>query len=183
MTPNAQRILAALAGRGPRIDTGVSVNMSGADLASLAGALGSPSGAGGGSCGGGNASPFAGYAPAGRLTVVSTGPSSVERKSLSVTGSELPAGSIIVLDREKNGSHVVELASDSRPQPIGAGGVGFAIMNLDNQNAPGLYLAVRATRDLSIQVEFLAASVAGDEVVFQVLQPGGGSIAAAACAI
>ena len=182
MTPNAQRILAALAGRGPRIDSGATVNMSGADLSSLAGAFGSPSGAGESSCGG-SGSPFAGYSPAGLLTVISTGPSSVAKGTLSVTGSELPAGAILVVESNTNGRRITEVASDSYPQGIGAGGVGFSILDLNNQNAPGLYVATRATRDLAVTVQFSAASAALDEVVFQVLQPGGRSLVAAACAV
>ena len=156
--------------------------MSGADLSSLAGAFGSPSGAGESSCGG-SGSPFAGYSPAGLLTVISTGPSSVAKGTLSVTGSELPAGAILVVESNTNGRRITEVASDSYPQGIGAGGVGFSILDLNNQNAPGLYVATRATRDLAVTVQFSAASAALDEVVFQVLQPGGRSLVAAACAV
>lgn len=151
-----------------------------------AGSMMGPAGYGSASsCGGGSASPFSGYAPAGLLTITNGpgGGAQIVSQRLSVTGASLPAGSILVLDLNQNGDNVVSVASDDQPQGIGAGGVGFSIMDLDNQNAPGLYLAIPATRDVSVTVRFLAASVAGDRVRIQFLSPGGRSVQAQACAI
>lgn len=196
-TPAATAILQALAGArsGARDLTQADLDDVRAGLArgaggpgvvgSLAGAMMGPAGYGSGSsCGGSGASPFSGYAPAGLMTITNpaAGASTVIG-TLPVTGASLPAGSILVLDLAQNADFVAAVASDDQPQGIGAGGVGFSIMDLNNQNAPGLYLAITATRDVKVTVRFLAGSVIGDRVRIQFLSPGGRSVQAQACAI
>lgn len=198
-TPASMEVLRALAGN----RTGArSVTLSAADLDELRDALtrgaggpgvvgalaGSMTGPtyGGGGCGGGGvgSSPFSGYAPAGLLTITNPAPgASTQQGTLAVTGAMLPAGSILVLDLNQNGDFISAVASDDQPQGIGAGGVGFSILDLNNQNAPGLYLAIEATRDVKVTARFTAASLANDRIRIQVLSPGGRSVQAQACRI
>lgn len=196
-TPASMEVLRALAGNrtGSR-----SVTLSAADLEdlreSLARGAGGPGVVGalagsmagptyGGGCGGGvGSSPFSGYAPAGLLTITNPNPgASTVQGTLAVTGAMLPAGSILVLDLNQNGDFIAAVASDDQPQGIGAGGVGFSILDLNNQNAPGLYLAIDATRDVKVTARFTAASVLNDRIRIQVLSPGGRSVQAQACRI
>ena len=198
-TPASMEVLRALAGN----RTGArSVTLSAADLdelrdaltrgaggpgvvGALAGSMTGPS-YGGGGCGGGGvgSSPFSGYAPAGLLTITNPAPgASTVQGTLAVTGAMLPAGSILVLDLNQNGDFIAAVASDDQPQGIGAGGVGFSILDLNNQNAPGLYLASPATRDVKVTARFTAGSVATDRIRLQVLSPGGRSVQAQACGI
>lgn len=133
---------------------------------------------------GGNGSPFANYAPAGLLTVNVPGPGAqIAFQTIDITGADLPPGSVLVLDR-RNGTGAVAIASiqsDGAPQAIGQGGIGLAIASLNNQNAPGVYLALNSTRTLTIGVQFDATTLATDFVVFQVLSKGGRSVQNQVC--
>jgi hypothetical protein len=193
-TPAATAILQALAGArsGARDLTAVDLEDIRVGLArgaagpgvvgALAGTMTGPT-YGGGGCSGG-ASPFSGYAPAGLLTITHPAPgANTASGTLAVTGAMLPAGSILVLDLNQNGDFIAAVASDDQPQGIGAGGVGFSILNLNNQNAPGLYLAIPATRDVKVTAVFTAASLLNDRIRIQVLSPGGRSVQAQACGI
>lgn len=197
-TAASMEVLRALAGN----RTGArDITLSAADLADLRDSL--TRGAGGpgvvgalagtmtgptyGGCGGGGgvgSSPFSGYAPAGLLTITNPAAgANTQQGTLAVTGAMLPAGSILVLDLNQNGDFISAVASDDQPQGIGAGGVGFSILDLDNQNAPGLYLAIPATRDVKVTARFTGASLLGDRIRIQVLSPGGRSVQAQACGI
>lgn len=138
----------------------------------------------GGGCSGGG--PFAGYAPAGLLTV---GPLAIAGAqtfsgNIDVAGADLPPGSILVIDRQVGtaAQRITQITSDSMPQAIGQNGVGLSIANLNNQNAPGIYLALNTTRNLAVDVAFGGGAAIGDSIVFQILSKGGRSVQAQACA-
>lgn len=132
----------------------------------------------------GSGSPFANYAPAGLITVAVTAPGAqIAFASIDITGADLPPGSVLVLDR-RNGTGAVAIASiqsDGAPQAIGQGGIGLAIASLNNQNAPGVYLALNSTRTLTVGVQFDATTLATDFVVFQILSRGGRSVQNQVC--
>jgi hypothetical protein len=187
MTPDAARILSKLAGRmGPARD----VTLSADDVAGLASVLAGmgPGGVAGAygknadsSCSG--SGPFGGYGTAGLVEIISTGPSSIVTGTMDITGEDLPAGSILVLDSNVNGRFVTDVLSDGITNNLGAIGASFQLMNLANNNAPGLYLQTAARKTLKVQVAFTAASVAGDRVFVQVLAKGGGFLNKQSCAV
>lgn len=133
---------------------------------------------------GGSGSPFANYAPAGLITVAVTAPGAqIAFNTIDITGADLPPGSVLVLDR-RNGTGAVAIASiqsDGAPQAIGQGGIGLAIASLNNQNAPGVYLALNSTRTLTVGVQFDSTTLATDFVVFQILSKGGRSVQNQVC--
>jgi hypothetical protein len=132
------------------------------------------------SCGTG---PFGGYGVAGIVEIKSTGASSIATGTMDITGEDLPAGSILVLDSNTNGRFVTDVLSDGITNNLGAIGASFELMKLSNNNAPGIYLQSAARKTLKIQVQFNAASVAGDLVYVQVLAKGGGFLAKQSCAV
>lgn len=147
---------------------------------------------GGGSCGGGG-SPFAEYAPAGlvKFTLSAAGAQTVTA-SIDVTGSDLPADSVVVLgdyvdaagaSKTTAGMRIAEFRSDNQPSALGAGGAAFSLLDLNNQNAPGVNIQRRATRQFSVAVEFTPAAAINDVLTLQVLAPGGRFLAAQSCAV
>jgi hypothetical protein len=139
---------------------------------------------GSGGCSGGG--PFAGYAPAGLLTVgpLTAAGAQTFSGNIDVAGADLPPGSILVIDRQVGtaAQRITQITSDSMPQAIGQNGVGLSIANLNNQNAPGIYLALNTTRNLAVDVAFGGTAAIGDSIVFQILSKGGRSVQAQACA-
>jgi len=187
MTPDAARILSKLAGRmGPARD----VTLSADDVAGLASVLAGmgPSGVAGAykgadsscSCGSG---PFGGYGTAGLVEITSTGPSSIATGTMDITGEDLPAGSILVLDSNVNGRFITDVLSDGITNNLGALGASFELMKLTNNNAPGIYLQTAARKTLKVQVQFTAGSAIGDKVFVQVLAKGGGFLNKQSCAV
>ena len=134
---------------------------------------------------GGSGSPFAGYAPAGLLTVgpLTAAGAQTFFGSVDITGADLPPGSVLVFDRAigTNQQSIAQISSDGAPQAIGQGGIGFAISSLNNQNAPGVFLALNTTRTLEVGVRFGAGAAIGDTVVFQILSKGGRSVQNQVC--
>lgn len=187
MTPDATRILSKLAGR---LGTGArDVTLSAGDVAGLAAALAgmAPGGVAAAykgatdcSC---SSSPFGGYGPVGMVEIESTGANSVATGTMDITGEDLPAGSILVLDSNTNGRFVTDVLSDGITNNLGAIGASFQLMSLANNNAPGIYVQVPARKTLKVQVQFSAASVAGDRVFVQVLAKGGGFLNRQSCAV
>ena len=187
MTPAATAALAALRNQGVRLSPAQAGAMAAAVDGSGSVAYNQTS-SGGGDCGcDGGTGPFAGYAPAGLLEVgpLAVAGAQIFAGNIDVAGADLPPGSILVIDRVvgANARSIVQIASDSIPQAIGQNGVGLSIANLNNQNAPGIYLALNTTRNLALQVAFGAGAAVGDTVVFQILSKGGRSVQAQACAI
>jgi hypothetical protein len=189
-TVNAQNVLDYLqanigAGVGARNVT-QGGQFSAADLASLLGAMGPgvtgayKKSADGASCGSG---PFGGYGTAGMVMIESTGANSIATGTMDITGADLPAGSILVLDSNVNGRFVTDVLSDGITNNLGAIGASFQLMSLANNNAPGIYLQTSATKTLKVQVQFTAASAAGDRVYVQVLAKGGGFLNKQSCAV
>jgi len=134
----------------------------------------------------GSGSPFAGYAPAGLLTVgpLTAAGAQTFFGTIDITGADLPSGSVLVLDRvvgTGNQQSIAQISSDGAPQAIGQGGIGFAISSLNNQNAPGVFLALNTTRTLEVGVRFGAGAAIGDTVVFQILSKGGRSVQNQVC--
>jgi len=133
----------------------------------------------------GSGSPFAGYAPAGLLTVgpLTAAGAQTFFGSVDITGADLPPGSVLVFDRAigTNQQSIAQISSDGAPQAIGQGGIGFAISSLNNQNAPGVFLALNTTRTLEVGVRFGAGAAIGDTVVFQILSKGGRSVQNQVC--
>lgn len=188
MTPDAARILSKLAGRmGPARD----VTLSADDVAGLASVLAGmgPGGVAGAykgddsSCSCNSGGLFGGYGTAGLVEIISTGPGSIATGTMDITGKDLPAGSILVLDSNTNGRVVTDVLSDGITNNLGAIGASFELMKLSNNNAPGLYLQIAARKTLKVQVAFNAASVAGDKVFIQVLGKGGGFLNKQSCAV
>ena len=187
MTPDAARILTKLAGR---MGSARDVTLSADDVAGLASALaGMGPGVAGAynkgadsscSCGSG---PFGGYGTAGLVMVESTGASSIATGTMDITGEDLPAGSILVLDSNKNGQFITDVLSDGITNNLGAIGASFQLLDLGNNNAPGIYVQTPARKTLKVQVQFTAASVSGDRVYIQVLAKGGGFLNKQSCAV
>lgn len=186
MTPAASAALAALRSTGVRLTPAQAGAMASAvDSGSVA--YNQTAGADG-SCGcSDGAGPFAGYAGAGLLEIgpLTAAGAQVFAGNIDVAGADLPPGSIMVIDRVvgTGARSIVQIQSDSIPQAIGQNGVGLAIANLNNQNAPGIYLALNTTRNLSVQVAFGPTAAVGDTIVFQLLSKGGRSVQSQACAI
>lgn len=185
MTPAATAALAALRSSGVRLTPSQAGAMAAAvDSGSVAYMQTAGADGGGGGCSGGG--PFAGYAPAGLLTVgpLAAAGAQVFNGAIDVSGADLPPGSILVLDRQVGtaAQRITQITSDSIPQAIGQNGVGLAIANLNNQNAPGVFLALNTTRNLDVQVAFGGGAAIGDSVVFQILSKGGRSVQSQACA-
>lgn len=188
MTPDAARILSKLAGRmGPARDVTLSADDA-AGLASLLAGMG-PGGVAGAYSNGANGSsscgsgPFGGYGTAGLVEITSTGPSSIATGTMDITGEDLPAGSILVLDSNVNGRFITDVLSDGITNNLGAIGASFQLLNLANNNAPGIYIQSAARKTLKVQVQFTAASVAGDRVFIQVLAKGGSFLNKQSCAV
>ena len=186
MTPDAARILSKLAGRmGPARD----VTLSADDVAGLAsvlagmgpGVAGAYSKGADSSCSG--SGPFGGYGTAGLVMIESTGPNSIATGTMDITGEDLPAGSILVLDANTNGRFITDVLSDGITNNLGAIGASFQLLNLANNNAPGLYIQSAARKTLKVQVQFSGASAAGDRVYIQVLAKGGGFLNKQSCAV
>lgn len=146
----------------------------------------------GGGCGCGGGTPFADYAPAGILRFVSTGPGSVVTASVDVTGSNLPADSVVVLGAHVNaagvplptGDAVVQqFTSDNQPSALGNGGASLALADLNNQNAPAIAIQRRATRTFSAIVQFPTASAANDVIILQALAKGSRFLAVESCEV
>lgn len=133
----------------------------------------------------GSGSPFANYAPAGLLRVGPLAAAGAQTAfgTVDITGADLPAGSVLVLDRTVGTAQtsISQISSDGAPQAIGQGGIGFAIASLNNQNAPGVFLALDTTRTLEVGVTFGAGAAIGDTVVFQILSKGGRSVQNQVC--
>ena len=187
MTPDAARILSKLAGRmGPARD----VTLSADDVAGLASVLAGmgPGGVAGAygksadsSCSG--SGPFGGYGTAGLVMIESTGANSIATGTMDITGEDLPAGSILVLDANTNGRFITDVLSDGITNNLGAIGASFQLLNLANNNAPGLYVQTPARKTLKVQIQFSAASAAGDRVYIQFLSKGGGFLNKQSCAV
>lgn len=141
-------------------------------------------------CGCGGGGPFNDYAPAGLLRFVSTGPGSVVNATVDVTGSNLPADSVVVIGAHTNAAGtplpigdavVVQFTSDNQPSALGNGGASLALADLGNQNAPAIAIQRRATRTFSAVVQFPTASVANDVLTLQVLAKGSRFLAVESC--
>lgn len=150
-------------------------------------------GARGRGCGCGGGSPFSEYAPAGLIVFKLTAAGAqILTGQIDVTGSNLPADSVLVLGdfidaagavKSTAGMRLVGFESDGQPSSLGKGGAAFSLIDLNNQNAPGINIQRTATRTFSVNVEFTAGAAIGDQLTLQVLASGGRFLAAQSCEV
>lgn len=182
------------ASRGAGRDVTMGGGFSSADVASILSAMGpgvtgalAPAASAACGCGGGGgarAGSFGGYAPAGFATLTSTGPNSIDTKTIKVSGAMLAAGSVLVVTDAKNGRRLTEVKIDSLPVPIGQNGVPLNALNLGVFHATGLILPRQgAATEVIMTAEFNAASVAGDEIQVLLYSKGALSLVESMCPV